>query len=119
MKKNEYKPDINELLHELKQEFKYLKVITYTANLYTEYENQDYPGQSSSFTLYETKYSGCYNLLDYIKPIIKLLFDWDYKMSAKFDVNINEYYFNITFHEPVITYKTTSKMFSLEEGKQC
>ena len=119
MKNNEYKSDINELLHELEQELKYLKVITYTASLYTEYDDQDYLGQSSSFTLYETKFSGCYSLLDYIKPIIKLLFDWDYKMSAKFDVNINEYYFNITFHEPVISYKNTSKMFSLEEKKQC
>ena len=115
MKKNEYKPCINELLYELKQELKCLKVTNYTASLYTEYEDKDYPGQSSSFTLYETKFSGCYSLLDYIKPIIKLLFDWDYKMSAKFDVSINEYYFTITFHEPVITYKTTSKMFGITQ----
>lgn len=113
MKKNEYKSDINDLLSELKQELKYHRVTTYTANLYTEYVDQDYPGQPSSFTLYESKFTGCYSLLDYIKPIIKLLFDWDYRMSAKFDVVITKNSFDIVFHEPFISYKSTTRMLGI------
>jgi hypothetical protein len=118
MKKNEYKPDINELLTNLKEGLKDLKGQTIKLYLYTEYDPCDYDSTKNSFILYENVYSG-YHILHLIKPIIQLLFDWDYKMSAKFNVNINEYYFNITFHEPIISYKTASKMFSLEEGKQC
>jgi hypothetical protein len=120
MKKNKKEPDINKLFDDLVQVLNELKVTAYINSLYTSYDECEWDHSLNNFTLYETIVKDTsYQLLDAIKAIIKVLFDWDYKMEAKFDVNINEYYFNITFYEPVITYKTTSKMFSLEERKQC
>lgn len=113
MNKNKKEPNIKELLQDLKQEFKDLKVTSYSANLYTEYEDKDYSGQSSSFTLYESKFSGCWVLLDVIKPIIELVFDWDYKHTAKFDVNLFSSSLSIKFHEPVIKYVISDKTFDI------
>jgi hypothetical protein len=116
MKKNEYKPNINELLDKLKETFKHLEPgQTVEISLHSEYEPCEYDCTFNTFSLWVTEPYGWHFMLDPIKEIIELLFDWDYKISAKFDVVISRDSFDIVFHEPVISYKSTTKMFSLKE----
>ena len=98
------KLDINNLLNHLKYVLKSLNMTSYNNSLYTEYDACEWDKSFTPYTLHESiKQNTSYELLDAIKLIINLLFEWDYKLEARFDISIDNEV-NIIFHRPRIEY---------------
>ena len=109
------KDELLNILKELIEACVDLKITEYSNSLYTEYEECYYDNDKTTFSLRELdNRKTSYELLDVIRKVISLSFDWDYKCMAKFDVNLSGSSLSIKFYEPVIKYVISDKTFDIQ-----
>lgn len=113
MKRSYTNKEINEALDNLSFVLNELKVTSYTNSLYTQvHPDANYDGDISDsdgsvrdFILLESIIKDTsYKLLDAIEIVIRVLFEWDYILEARFDITIDSK-LSIIFHKPVVQYE--------------
>ena len=107
MKRHYTNDEIEPVLNNLETVLKELNITEYSNSLYTEYSPFVYSRNrdKEDYTLLESTIKDTsYKLLDAIKELINVLYEWDYKIEARFDITINNK-LSIIFHKPVVQYE--------------
>lgn len=108
MKRHYLDDEIGLALNNLDAVLKELNIKEYKNSLYTLYDSAQYVNIGSKRTSYylleSTIKDTSYKLLDAIKILLDVLFVWEYKLEARFDISINSKLY-IIFHEPVVQYE--------------